>query len=619
MKTVYFIISALTLIIPVCMSAQDHHTTSRRCLMAAQLAELAERDSAYNNSIDISVMDFPVADLLRGMAISNDLSIEMNIDREKTITCNVKSIPVKDILLMVCMEKSLDIGITGNIVSISDYTAPVKSPEIKFVLDSLESVLSFDFSGCRLDSVARRFNAVTGHNLLFPVSMSDRHVSGLGTSMKIGDAVLAIATINGLGVRQESITTWNIFEPDRKIPHRGFSSNRLQVDSSGMITAHLYNADIADIVPVVMDRLGKNYLIAENIGHNVNIDVDSLALAPFLNVLFSGTDISWKETEGVYVLGKDESRRYLSNVSVYPMKYRTVETVPEIIPSVLKNGMEIRPFPDLNCLVISGDIKKVGQIEAFLKQIDKSVPLISIDVMIVDASTNSSQTVGLGLGVGTGQETTGGTVSPGIDFSLNAESISRILGSFNGMGAINLGQVSGLFYADLQMLEEAGKIVLRSTPRLSTLNGHKAVLKSGEVKYYKESQVNIIGTQNPLQSESYLWKNVEADFILDITPYVSLDSTITMTINLSQDEFTATDQDDKYAPPGIATRSFNSIIKVKNREMVLLGGIEKNIRNNSSRGLPFIARVPVLRAIFGKTNKQKTDSRLNIFIRPTIL
>lgn len=619
MKTVYFIISVLTLIIPVCVSAQDHDTTSRRCLMAAQLAELAERDSAYNNSIDISVMDFPVADLLRGMAISNDLSIEMNIDREKTITCNVKSIPVKDILLMVCMEKSLDIGITGNIVSISDYTAPVKFPEIKFVLDSLENLLSFDFSECRLDSVARRFNAVTGHNLLFPVSISDRQISGLGTSIKIGDAVLAIATVNGLEVRQESITTWNIFEPDRKIPDKGFSSNRLQVDSSGMITAHLRNADIADIVPDVMARLGKNYFIAENIGHNVNIDVDSLALAPFLNVLFSGTDISWKETEGVYVLGKDESRRYLSNVSVYPMKYRTVETVPEIIPAVLKNGMEIRPFPDLNCLVISGDIKKVGQIETFLRQIDKSVPLISIDVMIVDASTNSSQTVGLGLGVGTGQETTGGTVSPGIDFSLNAESIGRILGSFNGMGTINLGQVSGLFYADLQMLEEAGKIVLRSTPRLSTLNGHKAILKSGEVKYYKESQVNIIGTQNPLQSESYLWKNVEANFILDITPYVSLDSTITMTINLSQDEFTATDQDDKYAPPGIATRSFNSIIKVKNREMVLLGGIEKNIRNNSSRGLPFIARVPVLRAIFGKTNKQKTDSRLNIFIRPTIL
>ena len=130
--------------------------------------------------------------------------------------------------------------------------------------------------------------------------------------------------------------------------------------------------------------------------------------------------------------------------------------------------------------------------------------------------------------------------------------------------------------------------------------------------------MNIIGTQNPLQSESYLWKNVEASFVLDITPHVSRDSTITMDINLSQDEFTAAD-DEKYAPPGISKRSFTSIIKVKDGEMVLLGGIEKNLRDNSSKGLPYVSRVPVLRSIFGKTRKVKTDARLNIFIRPTII
>ena len=197
--------------------------------------------------------------------------------------------------------------------------------------------------------------------------------------------------------------------------------------------------------------------------------------------------------------------------------------------------------------------------------------------------------------------------------------MNRILASFSGLGSINLGPVTSLFYADLQLLEEAGKIVLRSTPRLSTLNGHKATLKSGEVKYYKESQVNIIGTQNPLQSESYLWKNVEANFVLDITPHVSQDSTITMDISLSQDEFTTTDDDDKYAPPGISKRSFTSIIKVKDGEMVLLGGIEKNLKDNTSKGLPYVVRVPVLRSIFGKTRKVKTDSRLNIFIKPTII
>ena len=92
-----------------------------------------------------------------------------------------------------------------------------------------------------------------------------------------------------------------------------------------------------------------------------------------------------------------------------------------------------------------------------------------------------------------------------------------------------------------------------------------------------------------------------------------------MDIILSQDEFTTTDGDDKYAPPGISKRSFTSIIKVKDGEMVLLGGIEKNLKDNTSKGLPYVARVPVLRSIFGKTRKVKTDSRLNIFIKPTII
>ncbi|MBQ8838388.1 MAG: type II and III secretion system protein, partial [Bacteroidales bacterium] len=300
-------------------------------------------------------------------------------------------------------------------------------------------------------------------------------------------------------------------------------------------------------------------------------------------------------------------------------KYRTVDKVIDIIPSELKQDMEMKAFHDLNSIVISGESIQCDRITEFLEKIDRSVPLISIDVIIVDATTNTSRTVGLGIGIGAAEVQSGGSVGPGLDITLNAESLSRILASFSGLGSINLGPVTSLFYADLQLLEEAGKIVLRSTPRLSTLNGHKATLKSGEVKYYKESQVNIIGTQNPLQSESYLWKNVEANFVLDITPHVSRDSTITMNISLSQDEFTNTSEDDRYAPPGISKRSFTSIIKVKDGEMVLLGGIEKNLKDNSSQGLPFVARVPLLRSIFGKTRNVKTDSRLNIFIKPTII
>jgi hypothetical protein len=128
---------------------------------------------------------------------------------------------------------------------------------------------------------------------------------------------------------------------------------------------------------------------------------------------------------------------------------------------------------------------------------------------------------------------------------------------------------------------------------------------------------NIIGTQNPLQSESYQWKNVEANLTLDITPFVSLDSCITLQIDLSQSEFT--EREVEGAPPGTTNRSFNSIIKVKNQEMVLLGGIERNLTSQTSSGLPLVARIPVLRWIFGSSSKNKKSQKLNVFIKPTII
>lgn len=524
-----------------CIHSDD--STSRAWLLRRNFSVLAERIPAYNNEIDVSVTNFSVSELIKGIAISNGLSIAINFDKRKAITCNIQKIPVCDVLAFICNEKGIEATFSGDIVSLTDFVPPVPVSEVRFSRDPADStVFSFDFSACTLDAVARRFNVVTGGNLLYPNSLADRQVSAFGTGMTLDEAVKTIAAVNVLSVRREE-DSWYLFESGKE---RG----------------------------------------------------------AFSSAFFDEQEEASPQTGTI----------------VYAMKHRTVEDVVNIIPSSLKQNMEITPFADLNGIVVSGDRKVASEILSFLSEIDVSVPLISIDVMIVDATTSSAQSLGLGLGTGSEKGKNSATFSPGLGLTLNADSINRLLASFSGLGSINLGQVSQFFYADLQILEESGRISLRSTPRLSTLNGHKAVLKSGEVKYYKESQVNIIGTQNPLQSESYLWKNVEANFVLDITPYMSRDSTITLTVNLSQDEFTDTgSKDNEYAPPGISKRSFTSIIRVKDGDMVLLGGIEKNLTDNSSRGLPYASRVPVLRSVFGKTKKNRTETKLNIFIKPTIL
>ena len=74
--------------------------------------------------------------------------------------------------------------------------------------------------------------------------------------------------------------------------------------------------------------------------------------------------------------------------------------------------------------------------------------------------------------------------------------------------------------------------------------------------------------------------------------------------------------------PGMNEPIFSTIvpiIRVANNEMVLLGGIERNSKEKSSSGIPFISRIPILKWIFGNSKNNKNESKLNVFIKPTLL
>jgi type IV pilus assembly protein PilQ len=57
---------------------------------------------------------------------------------------------------------------------------------------------------------------------------------------------------------------------------------------------------------------------------------------------------------------------------------------------------------------------------------------------------------------------------------------------------------------------------------------------------------------------------------------------------------------------------------VKNQETIILGGLEQKRKQDSSSGVPFLSRIPILKWLFSSRTKTDSDSRLNIFIKPTI-
>ena len=78
----------------------------------------------------------------------------------------------------------------------------------------------------------------------------------------------------------------------------------------------------------------------------------------------------------------------------------------------------------------------------------------------------------------------GGTMFPSADYTFSAGSINKILNSFDRFGALNLGGVNPNFFVSLKALETNGIIDIKSTPKLSALNGKEATFTNGSEEFY---------------------------------------------------------------------------------------------------------------------------------------
>lgn len=629
MKKIYLLI-CVGLLCCICgdLHAQSSET-ERIAQVRARLDTLILRDTTYLSEVDLSVGQVSLSELLRSVAQVGGVNLSVQDGANLLVSCNFSRARIADLILFLCEQYGLDIRVVGNIVSIFPYQAPIAPPPVpSIVYNRADSTLSYDLIAVPLREVARRLTDSSGVNLIVPQTLYDRPISGYVSSMPFSEALSVLAEINKLEVAPvKGSGAWMFAEPipvgggqpstvQNYVRRRQFAPAQLAIDSMGRITAMIDRGNIYDIILDVCEQLKLDYFFITPVNAQTCIYLKNTDVKTLFDLLLTGTAYTYYEEGGVYMFG-EAKREGIFSTRIIPMCYRTVDKLIDVIPENLKKGVQIAAFGDLNSMIASGDQRHVARVEQFLHEIDKTVPLITIEVMIVDASKDVILEAGLGLGVGTSPTQTSGTLSPGIDMTLGSGAVNNLVDKVNGLGIIRLGKVTPNFYASLKAMEENGTIELRSTPKLSTLNGHEAVLSSGEMQYYKETNNTYMGTQNPVQSTSYVWKSVEANMTLSITPYVSEDGHITMTIDLSQSEFT--DRTEKEAPPGTTTRSFRSMVRVRNEEMVLLGGIDRQSHEKSSQGLPFIARIPVLKWIFGMHKNNKQERRLNVFIKPTVI
>jgi type IV pilus assembly protein PilQ len=634
------LIKSSILIVSCLLFAGQVYAQDRIEQIKNQLEILKADNPSLENNVELSVNGTSLKELIRGIANTNDLNISVDEGLNVLIVNNFANVSVSNVLVFLVKQYDLDIQFTGNIMYVRKFTPEVSAPEVIQEKDILirysknKDELFLDLQKDDLTKVVRKITEVSGKNVVLAPDVVNKKVSVFINNVSFKSGLDKFAFANNMVVTEtdddfyllqdkgkneltaEEATNKKL-SADGKYEREKVEGLFLKINSPNDIEISAEDIAIDEIVKALAAELNINYYLLANLQGNKSLNLGSTNFDQLLDNLFESTKYTYSKSNGIYLIGERKAEGLRKTV-VFQLQNRAIDELISFIPSDLTKDLELKEFGDLNSLVISGSVPQTEELIQFLEKIDQVVPMIAIEVIIVDYRKNRSVSTGITAGLGTEPSgPTNGQIIPDAQFSFSSASLNNLIGSINKGSTINLGKVTPNFYLSIKALETDGVLKVRSTPKLATLNGHEASLKIGNTEYYINEQTIFQGTLTPQAQNNRTFVPVTADLAITIKPFVSGNDQITMEISVEQSDFT--DRISEDAPPGKVTRSFTSMLRVKDNEIILLGGLEEKTTNNAGSGLPLLARIPVIKWLFGNRTNAKSSSQLNVFIKPTVI
>lgn len=602
--------------------------------LRTRLDTMSVRHPGLNNAVQLNVSSLPLSELVNSIAFENNLNISVDPEVNQLISYNFYDAQVKDVLVFLYLNFEVEYTFVGSIISIEKrlkqavpvVVQPPKEIDVKY--NSANKFLSLNLRNDTLWKVTEAITKASGMNFILDPSVREMPVNAYLLNRPHEQVIDMFAKSNGLNLfigegffqltKGESAPATSGPKTQGALYQSGSKNGDfiLTKNDVGTIDVFARNVELADIVQAAAEETGVHYVLYSALQGKANLDITDVRFDELLRTIFNGTPYSMKYEDNIYVIGESKAET-LRATELIRLENRTIESVQTAIPKDLIEGLEVKEFEELNGLIVTGTAQEIMNLKRFIAQIDVVVPMVQIDVMLVYSQNGSQVSTGIRAGVRDQPTQTSGDIFPGIDMELGAESVNAILNTISGFGLVNLGQVTENFYVSLQALESNNVIEIESTPKISTLNGHEASISIGETTYYQESQVNVqtsVTNQGVLQSRQ--WKPIDANLSVTIKPFVSADEYVTLTISVEQDDFSG--KVDPASPPNITTQTFESMVRVKNGELILLGGLERKKKSDSGSGVPLLSRIPIIKWFFSSRAKEREKSKLHILIRPVV-
>lgn len=196
-----------------------------------------------------------------------------------------------------------------------------------------------------------------------------------------------------------------------------------------------------------------------------------------------------------------------------------------------------------------------------------------------------------------------------------------------------LGGSAGDFRAFVELMETQGKTNVLSSPRISTLNNQSAIIKVGTNEYFaydiqtgntgSSTSTGTIGStvvSTPFPKLSSFFSGIA----LDVTPQIDDNEDITLHIHPSITQVKEVSKNFGNnigaLPLALTTvRESDSIVKAKNGQIIVLGGLMQEKNEENKQGITGLAEIPYIGNLFRVNTGKTQKSELIILLKATFI
>lgn len=293
------------------------------------------------------------------------------------------------------------------------------------------------------------------------------------------------------------------------------------------------------------------------------------------------------------------------------------------------NGSQVIVNAGAGLVMVRSDGDSLRQVEEYLRRtqlIMQRQVVLEAKILEIGLSEGYQQ----GINWADVQSASSITASDGLPEDFTAQALAGQAVSTSDIGGLFSASVrAGDFTGLIELLGEQGNVQILSSPRISTVNNQKAVIKVGTDEFFV-TDIDFDDNNSAVTATDRTSTSVEltpffSGISLDVTPQIAEDGAITLHVHPSVSEvndqekvITVGDRDVTLPLARSTVRETDSVIRAESGQIVVIGGLIQNSSEDNNSAVPFFSEIPLLGELFKQRRFESRKSELVILLRPVV-